>query len=128
MVPRRDVFPRANPYIEIRADPGCRKNSVVSGNLSGCRGGLTRCQRLYIGIVVDFSVKLPQELAAIAAEILPRIFSVQDQRNCQWPPDMNPFSNHTNTLVKIIGCRISVHPAVDEAHQVRQIVIAKESD
>ena len=128
MVPGHHVFARANPHVEIGVDPGRGENSVVARDFSGGRGGLARRQRLNIGIVVDSPVKLPQKFAAVAAEIFPRIFSVQNQGNGQRAPDVDSLPDRANALVQILGRRIRIHAAVNEADQVRKIMIAKKSD
>src|SRR5258708_40092626 len=69
MVPRRDILRRANPHVEVGADPARRKYSVIARNFSsrGCcfRGGPCTDVR----IVFNSSAKLPQEFAPVAAEI-----------------------------------------------------------
>src|SRR5213595_3066639 len=106
--PRRDVFRASNPYVEVGVNPRRGEDAVVLWNLF--RGGdcFADRHRGEIGIVLNLSVKFPQEFAAVSRVILPSVFTVKEQADCQRSSAGNTFAQKPQPSVQIGGSGLCI--------------------
>src|SRR5258708_16106623 len=70
---------------------------------------------------------MAQEFAPIAGVILPSIFAVEKQTDGQRLLARHAFAEKTQAAVQVRGGGFAIHAAVDEADEVREMVIAEQS-
>ncbi len=123
--PRRDVFCASNPHVKVGVNPRCGEDAVVLRNFF--RGGncFANGHRGEIGIALNLSVKFPQKITAVARVILPSIFTVKEQTDCQRSIARNTFAQKTKPSVQIGGSGLRIHAAIDERNEVREMVVAE---
>src|SRR5205807_4664774 len=125
-LPSRDVLTVPDPNIEVSVNPGTWENFADHGNLSRSSYGFARGEGTEIRIGLDTTVKLAQEFAAVAGVIFPGVFAVEKKTNRERLIAGDFFAEHAQTRMKI-GCgRFGFHAAIDEADEIRQVVITKQ--
>src|SRR6266446_509291 len=123
--PSGNIFGVTNPDVEIGVDPRGGENSAGGGDFLGGSDGFAGGQRAEILITLNAFVKFAQEFAAVAGVILPGIFAVEKQADGQRLLARDAFAEKTQTSVQVGGSGFAGHAAVDEADQVREMVVAK---
>ena len=127
-IPCADVLAVTDPDVEIRADPGSRKDSFEFRYIGRGLNRLAHRQRANFGIFINQRIRLAQKIASVACVIFPSVFAVKNQADrCRLSSGL-AFGDESNAAVQIFCGGICAHAAVDEADQVRQIMVAKEAD
>ena len=70
---------------------------------------------------------MTQEFAAVAGVILPGIFAVENQRQCQRAARVHAFDDNADAPIEVLGGVGGVHAAIDEADQIGKIMISKDA-
>ena len=81
VVPRPVVLRRPNPNIEISVDPRSRNNLVEHIEFSMPLDGFRNGHRLHPWLPLKSVIKTPQKFASRFRVVLPRIFSIQNDRH-----------------------------------------------
>src|SRR6266446_6774906 len=123
--PCGNIFGVTDPDLKIGVDSGGGEVSADSRNFLGGGDGSVGGQRAEILIILNTFVKFAQEFAAVAGVIFPGIFAVEKQADGQRLLARDAFAEKTQTSVQVGGSGFAVHAAVDEADQVREMVVAK---
>src|SRR5258706_9303733 len=123
--PRRDVFCASNPHVKVGVNPRRGEDAVVLRNFF--RGGncFANGHRREIGVPLNLSVKFPQKITAVARVILPSVFTVQKQADCQRSSARNTFAQKPQPPVQIGGSGLRIHTTVDERNEIREMVVAE---
>src|SRR5579859_895865 len=125
--PCRHVLGMADPDVKVCVNPGRRKNSGARRNVARCGDGFAGSERPDILICLHAAVEFAQKLAPVPRKILPGIFAIEKNANRQRLGRLHPLAKIPKLAVKVRSCVFSAHPAVDEADEVREMMVAKKS-
>ncbi len=126
-LPRGDVFGVSDPHVEIRVDPGSGENAAVRGHVLRRSDGFGCGERAEVLIARDAPVKFTQEFATVARVIFPGVLAIQKKTDREGIRALRAFTEIAQLFVQILRGGFRVHPAVDEADQIGELMIAKES-
>ncbi len=115
------IFLGPDPDVEIRVDPGARKNSLQRLGFKFCQR-LGNGERFHIGVGGNAPIEFPQKRAAVFRIPLPGVFAIEnDGHQRRAISGVLP-----NAVEEMAGGIRRAHPRIFETDQVAEVMIAED--